>query len=104
MDVGSSDLHSKKKKTLKLLTTESYVKISRKNTSGLVLRLDVEQALQEGMVIGGLEPWRTPAVADVSIERGRSDDKAKSVNFRQIDPHLLPAAALSVASRSGQTV
>ena len=67
-----------------------------------MLGLDVEQALQEGVVIGGLEPWRTPAVADVSVERGRSDDKAKSVDFRQIDTHLLPAAALSAGR--GQTV
>ena len=69
-----------------------------------MLGLDVEQALQKGMVIGGLEPRRTPAVADMSIERCRSDDKAKSVDFRQIDTHLLPATALSVPSGSGRTV
>ena len=73
-------------------------------TSGLVLGLDVEQALQERMVIGGLEPGRTPAVADVSVERSRTDDEAKSVDFRQIDSHLLPATALSVPSGRGQTV
>ena len=49
------------------------------------------------MVIGGLEPRRTPAVADVSVERRRPHHKAEGVDLRQVDTHLLPAAPRAVA-------
>ena len=64
-------------------------------TFGHVLGLKVEQALEEGVVVGGLEPGRAAAVADVGVEGRRPHHEAEGVDLRQVDLHLLPAAPLA---------
>lgn len=63
-----------------------------------MLGLEMQQALQQRVVIGGLEPRRAPPVAHVGVERSRPDDKAEGVDLSQVHSHLLPAASLLVVA------